>query len=256
MRPRLNRLAIVMSCFLVGLSTHSLAEDNVDPTLQVQVGLVAAANTSFYQGVGKEHFVLPLVMAEYKRFYLQGANAGYRLYQGEGGQGLAIEIGGTFDGYESGDASFLAGMAERKAAWEARLVYEAPIGGGQLRGKLMQDIGHSHEGFSARLDYERPLWMDEAHLVTWFAGGEYWDSAKTDYYFGIEASEARSNRAAYSASDSLSVFVGGNVIKQLSPKFSLILSAEYRLASGAVENSPLVTRSDQWSAYGGIFYQF
>ncbi|MEJ2622259.1 MAG: MipA/OmpV family protein [Candidatus Thiodiazotropha sp.] len=245
-----------MSCLLFGFSTHSFAENSDNATWQVQVGPVASVNTSFYQGVGEEYYLLPLVIAEYKRFYLQGIDAGYRFYQREDGQQLAVEIGRTFDGYESNDARFLSGMATRKAAWETRLVYEAIVGGGQLKGKLMQDISHSHEGFSAHLEYERPLWNDETHLVTWLAGGEYWDSKKTDYYFGVDASEARSNRVAYSASDSHNLFVGGNAIKQLTPKFSVMLNAEYRIASDAVKNSPLVSRNDQWSAYGGIFYEF
>lgn len=256
MKSRFKLCAIVISCFAAGLSSQAFAEDEVDSTRQVQVGLVASTNTSFYRGVGEKNYLLPLAIAEYKDFYLQGIDVGYRLYRSKDGQGLAVEIGRTFDGYESDEADFLTGMADRKAAWEARLVYEAPVGGGQLTGKLMQDIGHSHDGFAARLDYERPFCVGESHMMTWFAGGEYWDSAKTNYYFGVNASEARPNRAAYAASDSFSLFVGGNAIKRLSPKFSLIISAEYRSANDALADSPLVTRSDQWSAYGGIFYSF
>jgi outer membrane protein len=247
---------VFWGCLLLGLSSLSLADDADDSELHLQVGVVASANSSYYQGVGHEQFVLPLVIAEYKQFYVQGTFAGYRLYQGESGQGLAVEIGGTFDGYESGDAGFLLGMADRKSAWEAGLVYWAPVAGGQLTGKLMQDVSDKHGGFSARLDYERPLWMDETQLISWFAGAEYWNRAKSDYYFGVTASEARSDRPLYSAPDSVSLFVGGNFIKQLSPRFSLIVSADYRTASGAVKNSPLVARTDQWSAYSGVFYEF
>jgi outer membrane protein len=238
------------------LSTQLHAEDNVDASLQLQVGLATSVNTSFYHGVSEEYFVFPLVMAEYGRYYLEATNIGYRVYQGQSGQRLAIEIDRTFDGYESGDASFLSGMVERKAAWEAGVVYEAFVGGGQLKGKLMKDISDVHEGFSTRLEYERSLWQDEAHLVTWFAGGEYWDRAKTDYYFGVESSEVRPDRPAYSAPDSHSLFVGGNAFKQLNPEVTLFLSAEYRSASAEVKDSPLVTQVDQWSTYGGFFYQF
>jgi len=253
---RSKQTVSILGCLLVGLSNFSQADDGVDSGLHLQMGVVAAANTSYYQGVDQEQFVLPLVIAEYKDFYLQGTFAGYRFFQGEGGQGLALEIGATFDGYESGDASFLIGMADRDSAWEAGIVYWAPVAGGQLTGKLMQDVGDSHGGFSARLDYERPLWMDETHLVSWFVGAEYWDRAKTDYYFGVTESESRPTRPEYVAQDSTGVFLGANFLKQLSPRFSLIASADYRAASGAVEDSPLVVRADQWSAYAGIFYEF
>lgn len=256
MNMRTKQSAIFWGCLLIGLSSLSLADDGAESELHLQVGVVAAANSSYYQGVGFEQFALPLIIAEYKQFYLQGTFAGYRLYHGESGQGLAVEIGGTFDGYESDDAGFLLGMADRKSAWEAGLVYWAPVAGGQLTGKLMQDVGDKHGGFSARIDYERPLWIDETKLVSWFLGAEYWDRAKSDYYFGVKASEARPNRPMYSAPDSVSFFLGGNFIKQLSPRFSLVVIADYRVADSAVGNSPLATRADQWSAYSGVFYEF
>ncbi|MBN0989565.1 MipA/OmpV family protein [Amphritea pacifica] len=254
MRSGIN--PIVMGGMLMGLSSCLLAEDNVDGKSQVQVGLVASVNSSFYRGADNDLFVLPLVIAEYGRFYLNGVDAGYRFYQREDGQRFAIEVGRTFDGYESGDSSFLSGMAERKAVWEARIVYEALVGGGRLKGKLMQDISDRHGGFSARLNYEHLFWQNETTMVTWVTGGEYWDSAKTDYYFGVRDSETRLNRQAYSASENLSLFVGSNVIKKLSPNVSLVLSAEYRMAGDAVDESPIVADGDQWSAYGGIFYKF
>lgn len=256
MSLRSRKFRTVIGVLIVGLSTDSYGTDNVDSALHAQIGLVASINSSYYQGADEDYELLPLPIVEYKRFYVQGIDLGFHLYQGEDGKDLAVEIEGSFDGYESSDASILSGMAERKAAWEAALVYKAGIGHGQLKTKLMWDVSDRHQGFSTRIMYERPLWMDQTHLVSWYGGGEYWDRAKTNYYFGVKAFEASVNRPAYTAAESLNVFAGLNAIKQLSQTFSLLINAEYRLTSDAVAHSPLVDRNDQWSAYGGIFYSF
>jgi outer membrane scaffolding protein for murein synthesis (MipA/OmpV family) len=69
-----------------------LAESNV------QLGFVAAANSSFYKDMSNEYYFLPLVIVEYDRFYLQSIEAGYRLVETEN-QSLAVEIRRTFDGW-------------------------------------------------------------------------------------------------------------------------------------------------------------
>lgn len=82
MKAILNYFSIFVSCLLLGLSSHSLAERDADKSWQAQAGMVASVNTSFYREVGEEKFVLPSVMAEYKGFYLQGIDFGYRFFQG------------------------------------------------------------------------------------------------------------------------------------------------------------------------------
>lgn len=223
---------------------------------KVQVGLATSVNSNFYKDMGEEYYFLPLVIAEYERFYLQGVHGGYRFFQDDDGQSLALEIRRTFDGYRSEDSDALEGMANRDAAWEAGLVYEVNIAGGQAKAKLMQDISDSHNGFSARFEYERPFWMGDAHMVSWYAGSEYWSSKKTDYYFGVTDDEETAMRSVYTADESQSLFLGANALKRISDDITVIVNAEYQQVSAAVNDSPLTTRKDQWSAYAGVFYQF
>jgi outer membrane protein len=253
---KMNRPALVVGCLLVGCSPSLLARVGRVPGLDLQAGVVVSANTSYYKGAGEEVYILPLVLAEYRDFYLEGIRAGYRVYKREDGQVLSFEVARTFDGYESNDSSFLTGMAERKDAWEAGLVYEAQIAGGWITGKLMQDFSDVHDGYSLRVDYERRIWRNKTIELTGYAGGEFWDRKKSDTYFGVRDSEARPDRPAYAASESLFLFLGSNFIKQLTPTVSLIASMEYRLGSDSVDDSPVVRRTDQWSVYSGIFYRF
>ncbi|MES9969218.1 MAG: MipA/OmpV family protein [Candidatus Thiodiazotropha sp.] len=250
MKQRLKFYTGLIGLIGVAVHTPSLAEHSL------QVGLVTSANSSFYEDVGNEGYLLPLVIADYDRFYLQGISGGYRFYSDEAGQSLALEIRRTFDGFDSDDSDALAGMADRDAAWEAGLAYEVSMAGGQVKAKLMQDIADTHNGFSARFEYERPLWTDDAHMLSWHAGSEYWNSRKTDYYFGVAAEEAAPARSAYTADENYSFYIGSNLVKRIDDKITLLASAEYLRAGDAVNDSPITVRQDQWSAYVGVFYEF
>lgn len=249
-----KKLHAVLAGFIAtATSTPSVAES------ELQLGVVTAVNTTFYEDLGEEYYLLPLMIAEYGRFYLRGVHGGYRFFQDDEGQSLALEVRRTFDGYgkddiDDGDA--LAGMSDRDAAWEAGLAYETPLAGGQMKARLMQDISNTHDGLSVRFEFERPLWTDQSHMLSWYAGSEYWNSKKTDYYFGVTPGETTANRSLYTADDSSSSFVGGNLIKQIDKNISILANIEYLRMSDAVSDSPLVDRQDQWSAYAGIFYQF
>ncbi|MEW8506102.1 MAG: MipA/OmpV family protein [Candidatus Thiodiazotropha sp.] len=250
MGQRLKRYTGLAGLFCAAVGTPLLADHSM------QMGLVASANSSFYKGAAEEHYLLPLLIADYDRFYLQGINGGYRLYKDDNGQSLALELRRTFDGYNSDDSDALEGMGDRDGAWEAGLAYEMGMAGGRAKVKLMQDISATHDGFSAGIEYERKLWVDDAHAVTWYAGSEYWSGRKTDYYFGVTREEATSTRAIYSADKSYSFSLGSNAIKRIDNNLSLIASAEYLWMTDAVKDSPLTARQDQWTAYAGIFYQF
>ncbi|MES9831951.1 MAG: MipA/OmpV family protein [Candidatus Thiodiazotropha sp. DIVDIV] len=253
MVQRLKLYTALMGFIGTVISAPSLAE------LDIQIGLVTAVNSTYYKDLDEEYYLLPLVIAEYDRFYLQGVHGGYRFFQDDEGQSLALEIRRTFDGYSSGDiddSDALEGMADRDQAWEAGLAYEVSIAGGQTKAKLMQDISDTHKGFSARFEYERPFWTDEAHMLSWYTGTEYWNSKKADYYFGVTREEVTSTRSYYSADDSYTIFLGSNVIKRINENITLLANVEYIQASNAVKESPLTDRHDQWSAYVGIFYQF
>ena len=253
MAPRSKPFSIIAGLLSAAISAPSLAES------ELKAGLVTAANTTFYEDMNQEHYLLPLMIADYGRFYLRGVHGGYRVYQEEEGQSLALEVRRTFDGYSGDDIDdrdALAGMSDRDAAWEAGLAYESPVGGGQLKAKLMQDISNTHDGLSVRVEYERPLWTEQNHMLSWYAGSEYWDDKKTDYYFGVTPGEARSNRSAYTANSSSSFIVGSNLGKRIDENITILANIEYLRMNDTVSDSPLVDRADQWSAYAGIFYQF
>jgi outer membrane protein len=232
------------------LGTPALAESDL------RIGLSASANTSLYEGVGSEQYLFPLLFLEQDRLYFHGIRGGYRFLRDDQGQSLALEVRRTFDGYDHDDSAALAGMADRKPAWEVGLVHEFGVAGGQIKTSLMHDVSDRHNGFSAKGEFERPLLQQENYQLSWYAGLEYWSDGKADYYFGVDHLEARPRRPDYDPEEVYFLSLGGNAAMRIDERFSVVFNAEYSLASDGVGDSPLVTRRDQWSAYGGLFYRF
>jgi outer membrane protein len=242
-------IQITMGMQLLLLSQTLLAESSV------QLGFVASANSSFYKELSEEYYFLPLAIVDYDRFYLQGIDGGYRFFKHEN-LSLAVEIRRTFDGYRSNESDALIGMQDRDPAWEAGLVYEQDLLGGQAKGKLLHDISGTHKGYIARVEYERLFLTGSRYMVSWFGGSEYWSNKKTDYYFGVTEEEVRMNRPYHKANDCYNVFAGLNLVKQFNESISLIASAEYLWMGDEVKDSPVSERQDQWTTYAGIFYKF
>lgn len=253
MKHGIRTNVLVITCLAAGACVAAEAVEHGERSWEAEVGVVAAINTSYYRGVGSEEWLLPLVMVEYGDLYIHGVEAGYRLWEGGGGETFSIEGGITFDGYESGDAPVLVGMSDRESALEVGFVYRRVVASGELEIGFRNDMVSSHDGYSVNLEYGRKLWGNEKHRVDGYAGLEYWNEEKTDYYFGVRETEARSWREAYRASDTVHCFVGLNAVRKLGRHYSLIISAEYRTSGDTVSDSPLVTRNDQLSAYIGIF---
>ncbi len=255
MKKRTNKLPLIISGSLLSLSQLAMAADN-DKLFNLQIGIAGVANTSVYSGITEEHAFVPLVMASYKNFYFHGDTAGYRFYQTEKGSALSLELGYTSDGYNSTDGSVFSGMDDRKGAWEIGLAYETMVVGGQFSANLMQDIGESHQGLSVQFNYERPFWMGPSHMVSWYAGADFWDQERTNYYYGVNTSEVKAGRQEYKASANTSLYIGTNAVKQLNSKLALMLNAQYLMVGEAVDDSPLVNRDDQWSMLAAVIYQF
>lgn len=256
MKHTVIKYPLMAGMMLTGFGAVAVADDTMGKAWTIQAGLVAAGNTSYYKDVGEEGCILPLIIAEYKRLYFHGVEAGYSLYQWGNNQEVLVVSGVTFDGYNSNDSDYLSGMEDRDKAWEIGFAYKFLIGGGELEIRLMNDLGTSHEGYSIRVDYEHELWSGEKHMIAWYSGLEYWDESRTDYYFGVKESEALPDRAAYSPSGHVQAFTGLNAVKKINSRISLIANTEYRTAGATVSDSPITSRNDQLSGYLGIFTEF
>lgn len=245
-----KRMPGVLAWFFVFLSGGSFAKQDV------QIGLVGVVNSSFYQDADEQYFVVPVGFAEYKGFYLDGINAGYRFGDLSRVHQFSVELRPTFDGYLASYSDALAGMSDRDETWEAGLAYKGWLLDGQVSAKLMYDILDVHQGFSANLDYESSILEREQLEVSLYVGAGYWNQDKTHYYFGVEPNEVRAGREAYQAKDSYSVYLGANLFKDVTSNVTLLASTEYISRSSAVKDSPITAYSDSWLIYAGALYKF
>ena len=181
----------------------------------------------------------PLVQFSYGRFSL-------------GGQGLAFRLTGT----EREGFSLIANLGGER--------YEAPgmvgrkkslfVGGLYKWNKysLMasHDVSAKSKGTDAQFSYNEVYFITKGLLARASAFVEFHDKNYNQYYYGVNATEATATRAQTNLKGSFTPGVGGMLISQIVPRFSLLTGLNFKLISKKIQDSPTV--KDQPLDVGGF----
>ena len=232
----------------------SILNASVPKGVELEVGSVGLSFGPLYRGATAQLELYPLLVVRYKNFYFEGLLAGYRLYR-DRRLSVAIEVVPTLNDYESDISSFLAGMEDRKAAWETGFDIDYALDKGRFSAKLMRDWQGVHRGWGLVAEYGKNLVVTDRGLTAGYLGAEYSDPLKSNYYYGVQPKEARSWRPAYKAGGAVASFVGLTHFYQIGKQISCMGNLEYRHFDNAVTDSPIVGRHYQLSAYAGFLYK-
>ncbi|RCW68162.1 MipA/OmpV family protein [Pseudorhodoferax soli] len=197
---------------------------------------------------------LPLLMFENRHVSLLGTRADLKL-PAYGPVAFSLRARYAFDGYDAGDSPFLAGMAERKdslwlggsATWRA--------GFGTLSAELLGDASGHSKGAQFRLQMERRIQRGDFGFTPRIAG-HWMDDKYVDYYYGVQAGEARVGRAFHRGDAAVNVELGVRVDYALAPRQSVFLDVSATRLGDAIQDSPLVDRSGTAGVRVGYLYRF
>ena len=257
-----DRLAVVGSLLFLGallpcLAPTAIAQgppDSKGPEWSLGLGILSSPRP--YVGADNQTRVIPVVDLEYRRFYLRGIEAGFRLVEGER-FGLGIIGRAQLAGYEEEDSSFLAGMADRRETFEVGLAAAWRLGAFELEATAVVDALGRSDGQQAglQLTWNRIFGRGKAGLFPVI--GLVWQSADfIDYYVGVEPEEALPGRPAFEGSSALNLTAGLRGFVKVADRTRLVglLQAE-RLAS-EFEESPIV--DSRWGYFGllAVAYSF
>jgi len=249
MKKKLTCSLLLMLLIIFMLSSTGLAKNNLS------LGLGTVFSSTPYRGADSKITPFPLISYEGERFFFRGTRLGYHLIKK--GRFFAVSLLGSYrgDGYESGDSSFLQGMADRDGTFEAGL--EASLGTslGQFRASLLSDVLDEHNGHEARLTFSKRFPLQKLSVIP--SVSLIWQSGQlANYYYGVRMAEATMNRPAYKFDSAVSLQVG----LMTNYRFSEHWSVSGRIALGRladeVRDSPIVEDDFVTSAFVGIGYQF
>lgn len=243
----------IVVLFWVGMCSIASASSGEDVLNLAGAG--AVISTSPYDGVKTKTLALPFLSGEYKNFYVQGIEAGYRFFKNDAWV-LSAVISPRFMGYSSEDSAVLGGMEDRKRSMDAGLKadYQLPQGL-VLSGKVLADVLSRSDGMEYDLSLRRPV-KGSIFLFVPSAGVRYQDRSLVDYYYGVRDDEVRSGRPAYVPRGSLNPFADVIFTCGISQKLVVVTMLGVESLGRKIRKSPIVDESYVVSAAAGLTYRF
>lgn len=238
----------------IGTAVAQTAPADRDAAPQWGLGIGVGYERKPYRDFDDKARVLPLLMFENRYLSLLGTRADIKL-PSYGPFTFSVRARYALDGYEDDDSPFLAGMQERKdSLWlGGAATWRAPFA--SLSGELLGDVSGHSKGTQFRLQLDRRL-QRGAFAFTPRVAAHWMDDKYVDYYYGVQAREARFGRPAHSGEATTNLELGLRVDYTLAPRQSVFLDlSATRLGSG-IKDSPLVDRSGMAGVRVGYLYRF
>lgn len=224
------------------------------PEAQWGIGLGVDVHQRPYRGVDNETQAIPLLYYESDRLRLIGPSLELKL-PSAGPLALRLKARYSLNGYEASDARYLRGMAERKdAVWlGGEVLWRTAIV--NLSAELLADASGYSEGLQFKLQADRHWGLGRFHLTPRLAALQL-DRAYVDYYYGVDASEARNDRPRYEGASTLNLELGVRLDYSLRPRQNLFLDLRGTRLGDAITDSPLVERASPAGLVLGYLYRF
>ncbi|AOW15427.1 MipA/OmpV family protein [Hydrogenophaga crassostreae] len=219
------------------------------------LGLGVVSEASSYRGVGTKTEVVPMLMIDNRHVRLFGPNLDLKL-PSAGPVSFALTAKYADNGYKASDAAELQGMAERKDGFwlGAKAKWDTPWA--ELSARVLGDASNRSGGQQLELEAAKGFGLGsrmrlEPHLaLTWL------DSSYVDYYYGVDAGEAKAGRATYTGTSTVNTELGLRLKTNLAPGHMVMMDLKHTFLGSGIKNSPLVDRSGVSTVFVAYVHQF
>jgi len=219
------------------------------------LGAVLDMERQAYGGVGTENHLYPLVRYESRLFSIEGATADLHLL---GDSALSFSVRAEYglgDGYKPGDSPALAGMRARRSSLWLGGVVAWDAGWADLTAALTGDASGRSKGRQVGLTLERDIDIGRLQLTPRIAA-TWQDRDYVDYYYGVRASEARADRAAYRGRSAVGTELGVHAQYALTDRQFVFLDLSANRLGAGVRDSPIVDRTWLPAVRAGYLHRF
>lgn len=224
------------------------------------LGIGVINSQDAYRGMDRETKALPMIRFENEYVKVGSLGVEVKLPSLRLGDGNRVKLGivGKLElgGYEADDSPFLAGMAERKGGFWAGAKAEWDNDLVEVNAQWLADTSGHSKGQRLSLGLEKSWRLGKQVRVTPHITAHWLDKKYVDYYYGVRATEATAERAAYAGKAGTNVEVGLRTMYLIDRSHSVMMDVSAtRLAKG-VKESPLVDRSNTNRVILGYMYSF
>lgn len=208
-----------------------------------------------YIGTSRWTRLIPEFYIDTPHYFVHGLTYGWRAWH-TGSNTFALIARPDALHYNGTTNTALAGMTTKLAT---------VMGGAAWTWSFAPHLALDTQALADLLRRNDGVLVSTALVGRWRAGAWFfqprlaveWQSANyVDYYYGVDASEARPGRPAYSGSATHNETVGFDVGRTLGRHFTAMIGAyETRYGSG-ITGSPIVARSSALNLLFTLFYRF
>lgn len=228
------------------------AQQEASKIQEVILGAGVYYATSPYIDVDEDLAPIPLVIAEYGRWYIDGSKVGF-LFTDEGAVKLSAVLAPRFQGYEDDDSRVLSGMDDRDWSLDGgmRLEWKNNLCVLNLAG--LADLLNTHQGQELRLVVSREF---RGGFLTPRLGISWQSAELVDYYYGVSGNEATAVRPVYQPDSTVNYLAGVRIAYPLGEQWALIADAGCEIYGPGITKSPIVDADEQFAYLLGAIYRF
>jgi len=190
--------------------------------------------------------VLPVINANYgDRFYINGLQAGVWLLDSDDKR---LRFGLSADarfGWDADDSSRTKGMHDRDFSVDVGPVLRWQTDYGTVNAQWGFDAGNASNGQNVQLQFIRSLYRSSQFRINGLIGVQWNNKKFNDYYFGVDADEARQGRPAYEAGAGTQYQIGVNGIYSIKENQALFFGLIANRLGNEQANSPIVETRTQ-----------
>lgn len=253
---KLNLLAYFFSLpILYALMPVNLAAADEDKTTW-GIGVGAGLQEPAYLGYDRKTRALPFLFIENSWMQLAGPNLDIKLGQANG---IFFALRAKFalgDGYDDSDSYIFHGMEEREASiwvgpnftWKNDII--------DVSFEALTDSFSNSEGQQASLEFSKSFRLGQRLNIEPNIGATWFSDTYVDYYYGVEAAEARIDRPEYAGEATVVLNAGLRVTYGWDQHQAVMLSASVDSYDREIEDSPLIDKSTEGSVVLGYLYRF
>lgn len=208
--------------------------------------------TTVYEGKDDTVWGVPILVGQYKNFYVQGTDLGYILNETDQWK-VSLMGKPRFNGYESDDSDALKGMEDRNWSFDAGVRVDWTNDLCVLSFNGIVDTLHEHDGQELSLNISKAFFRRS--LIP--HAGVHWKSQNlVDYYYGVSGDEVKASRPSYEADPAWNYDAGVRVNIPFEENWVIMGDFTYEWMGDSITDSPIVDETGAFSTLLGAAYRF
>ena len=228
---------------------------------KVSLGIAALSKEQPYKGVGSDEFLLPLIEVEYENLYFKKTELGYVALRSPSNSisffldfwdGYSVDGNDLSSGYDKIDDRESQSLGGVRMTYSPNYYYLYDT-------KLSAELGIGEKGNKLSFAISKPeMYFDYRLIVVPTLKLNLLNDKYTDYYFGIDSSEAASNASiggAYEA-DRSHTLAATIAVQYLFDVFSVYAYAGIEYLGDEIKDSPIISDEFIHTIGTGVKYTF